>query len=443
MALPAVLLLGRTNVGKSSLFNRLVGGRFAIADASPHTTRDLQQQPLAWADRKFMLVDSGGFDIAKPDELHTAVLRQVERAKANAALIVLVTEASAGLRQEERQLLHQLLKAKKAVVIAVNKVDTPSERQSGSAMAQFQRGGVDVVAVSAKNGGGTGDLLDVIANRLPAAKPQKSQDRPIRVVLVGRTNVGKSALTNAILHDEVRVVSSQPHTTRDAASFDLVYRGTAITLIDTAGVRTHGRTHNRIEAMSLYATRSALEHADVAALVWSFPDGIGLVEKTLAGDIAERGTGMVLVANQWDRMPEKNPRSTIVAEKFVRRSLPYIAWAPMVFTSATDKHNVHRILDVAVAAAAERRKTIPQAELDRLLRSATIRLRPAAGKKKAVASQLTQLSAEPPVFELATTKREALPRAYGLAVSKLLRAAYGFTGTPIVVRVSQPFAKSI
>lgn len=443
MAHPAVLLLGRTNVGKSSLFNRLSGGRLAIADATPHTTRDLQRHDISWGDRHFTLVDSGGFDIAKPDELHAAVLRQVERAQRDATLIVLVTEANAGLRQEERQLLHTFLKTKKPVIIAVNKVDTPSERQSGAAAARFQRAGVDVVGVSAKNGGGTGDLLDAIASHLPAPKAQKRTVQPIRVVLVGRTNVGKSALTNTILHDEVRVVSSQPHTTRDAASFDLVYRGTPITLIDTAGVRTHGRTNNRIEAMSLYATRSALEHADVAALVWSIPDGIGLVEKTLAGDISQRGTAMVLVANQWDRIPDKNPRSPLVAEKFVRRSLPYVGWAPMVFTSAEEKHNVHRILDVAVAAAAERRKTIPQAELDRLLRSAAIRLRPAAGKKKRIDSHLSQIASAPPTFELATSKREALPKAYGLAVAKLLREAYGFTGTPIIVRVSQPFAKSI
>ncbi|MEK7631950.1 MAG: ribosome biogenesis GTPase Der [Patescibacteria group bacterium] len=443
MALPAVLLLGRTNVGKSSLFNRLTDGRLAIADPTPHTTRDLQRQTVTWAGREFTLVDSGGFDIEKPDELHAAVLRQVQTAMKTAFMIVLVTEASAGLRQEERRLLHQLLKDKKHVVVAVNKTDTPSDRRSGSATTPFQRGGVDVVAVSAKNGGGTGDLLDAIAKQLPQPVLQKNRGRGIKVVLIGRTNVGKSAITNTLLHDEVRVVSSQPHTTRDAAAFDLVYKGTAITLVDTAGVRTHGRTNNRIEAMSLYATRSALEHADVAALVWSMPDGIGLVEKTLAGDIGERGTGMILVANQWDRIPDKVPTSPLRAEKYIRRSLPYVAWAPMVFTSATEKHNVRRILDLAVAIDRERRRTIPQAELTALLRNAAIRLRPAAGKKQVIATELRQIKTSPPTFELATSKREALPKAYGLAVAKLLRTAYDFGGTPIIVRVSQPFAKSI
>jgi len=443
MAHPAVLLLGRTNVGKSSLFNRLTDARLAIADPSPHTTRDLQRQPVAWQDRRFTLVDSGGFDIAKPDELHTAVLRQVQGAITEAQVIVLVTEATAGLRQEERRLLHQLLKDGKPVVIAVNKTDTPADRRSGETTAAFRRGGVDVVAVSAKNGGGTGDLLDAIARRLPRPTPQKSSGRRIRVVLVGRTNVGKSALTNTLLHDEVRVVSSQPHTTRDAASFDLVYHGTPITLVDTAGVRTHGRTHSRIEAMSLYATRNALEHADVAALVWSVPDGIGLVEKTLAGDIGEHGTGMVLVANQWDRVPDKTPTTPNTTEKFIRRSLPFVPWAPMIFTSATEKHNVHRLLDMAVVIDQERRRTIPQAELDALLRSASVRLRPAAGKRQRIISTLRQLSTNPPIFEVATSKREVVPKAYGLAIAKLLRNAYSFHGTPITVRLNQPFAKSL
>jgi len=442
MQLPAVLLLGRTNVGKSSLFNRLTGGRFAIADDMPHTTRDLHRHDVQWASARFTLLDSGGFDIDNPDELHTDVLRHVDRALKEAAAVVLVAEYPVGLRQEEKRYLKMLLAQKKPVIIAVNKVDTPDTRRDDSAMRAYQFSGVQTVAVSAKNGGGSGDLLDAIAKTVGSRMKETAGPKRTRVVLIGRTNVGKSALTNAILRDEVRVVSSQPHTTRDAEHFDCTYHETQLTIVDTAGVRAHGKTGSRVEALSLRHTMDALDQADVAVLVYSIPDGFGVVEKTLAGKVDEMGRGLIIVGNKWDLVPEKSPTSILKAEKYMRRTLPYVAWAPFIVTAAPEKLHVHRILQTAIAITAERERVIPQPELDTLRRSA-LRMAPGQKRQAKVISHLEQTGVLPPTFTMRTSRRQALHSTYSKVVEKALRTKFSFTGTPIRVRVEQPFAKSL
>ncbi len=450
MALPDVLLLGRTNVGKSSLFNRLTGGRFAIADAQPHTTRDLQRRAVHWNNSGFTLVDSGGFDIDSPDELHANVLRMVRRTLATAAAVVMVVEHPIGLRQEERRELTRLQAAGVPVIIAVNKLDAPDARGRSVSLSAYAHGTVPVIGVSAKNGGGTGDLLDAIARAVGTRSADRTTPRTLRVVLIGRTNVGKSALTNAMLHDDARVVSSQPHTTRDAAAFTCTYHGTKLTIVDTAGVRARGKTGSRVEALSLRHTRDALRDADIAVLVYSVPDGVGVVEKALAGDVVERGTGLLVVGNQWDRIPGKTPTSSIAAERELRRSLPFISWAPHIVTSATEGVHVHRILQTTIAIGEERIRTIPQETLDRVQRQA-LTLKPGEklgprskhGGRKRVTSILTQTGTRPPSFTLRTDKREALPASYARVVEKALRTAVPFTGTPIRVSIQQPFAKSL
>jgi GTP-binding protein len=442
MSQPAVLLLGRTNVGKSSLFNRLTGGRFAIADSEPHTTRDLHRHDVLWGNARFTLLDSGGFDIHHPDELHTGVLRHVDRALKESAAVVLVAEYPVGLRQEEKRYLKMLLAQKKPVIIAVNKVDSPEIRRDDNTMRMYRFSGAQTVAVSAKNGGGSGDLLDIIAKTVGTRTKSEFKKKRTRIVLIGRTNVGKSALTNAILRDEVRVVSSQPHTTRDAESFDCTYHETLLTLVDTAGVRAHGKTGSRVEALSLRHTMDALDNADVAVLVYSIPDGFGIVEKTLAGKVDEMGRGLIIVGNKWDCVPEKSPTSIHAAEKMMRRTLPYVAWAPYLVTAAPEKLHVHRILQTAIAITAERERVIPQPELD-ALRRAALRMAPGQKRQAKIISHLEQTGVLPPTFTMRTSRRQALHTTYSQVVEKAIRTKFSFTGTPIRVRVEQPFAKSI
>jgi GTPase len=441
MQLPAVLLLGRTNVGKSSLFNRLTGGRFAIADETPHTTRDLHRHDVQWSNARFTPLDSGGFDIDNPDELHTDVLRHVDRALKESAAVVLVAEYPVGLRQEEKRYLKMLLAQQKPVIIAVNKVDAPDARRD-DVLRAYQFSGVQAIAVSAKNGGGSGDLLDAIAKCVGTRKQPTRVAKRTRIVLIGRTNVGKSALTNAILRDEVRVVSSEPHTTRDAERFDCTYHETLLTIVDTAGVRAHGRTGSRVEALSLRHTMDALDQADVAVLIYSIPDGFGVVEKTLAGTVDEMGRGLIIVGNKWDLVPEKSPTSILKAEQYMRRTLPYVAWAPYIVTAAPEKLHVHRILQTAIAITAERERVIPQPELDALRRTA-LRMAPGQKRQAKVISHLEQTGVLPPTFTMRTSRRQALHTTYSKVIEKALRTKFSFTGTPIRVRVEQPFAKSV
>ncbi len=445
---PRVLLLGRTNVGKSTLFNRLTRRRLAIADPSPHTTRDLQEEVISWEHTHFLLTDSGGFDVGTPDAVGAGILRQVDRALQGTSAVILVVEAQQGLRTEERTFLKTVLKKKLPIIIAVNKVDKPTARQDAEVLvAKFGFGGVPVIPVSAKNGGGTGDLLDAVAAAIRPREPQASAQPGTNptFVFIGRTNVGKSSLVNALLRDEVRVVADSPHTTRDAAAFKLNVQQRSCTVIDTAGVRARGKTASRIEAMSLQATYDALENADVALLVWDANEPLGLVEKTLAGEVAKKGKGLILIANQWDRTKNKHARSTVALERVVQGDVPYIRWAPMVCTSATEKHNLHRILSLAFAAHDNRQQWVEADALKQILWTVKRELRPSAGKgkKRPILSKLVQVSVAPPTFHLTTTKREALPDAYRRSVEKKIRLSFPLPGTPIRVILQQPYAKRV
>lgn len=441
-----VLLLGRTNVGKSTLFNRLVNRRIAITDHTPHTTRDLQEQELSWRHATFTLVDSGGFDIGKPDDLHAAVLRQVQRAIEAAEVVVLVTDMKIGFLTEERNWLRTILASKKSAVIAINKADRPDDRRKSYEMFHS----IPSVPVSAKNGGGTGDLLDAIADVIEKNPDESTNATAARAdaptfTFIGRTNVGKSSLVNAALKDEVRVVAPTPHTTRDAANLTFTFDKLPCHIIDTAGVRVHGKTNDHIEAASYHATLDALDKADVAIMVWNVAEGLGILEKALAGDVVKKGIGLVCVGNQWDRIPGKTSKSTILAERNFRRDLPYISWAPIVFTSATKPHNVHRIFEASLKAWHERQRTLSAADLAPVLKSVIHHLQPI--KKKgwgaATRSLLEQISTKPPSFALTTTKREALPDAFRRMTEKAIRATFGFPGSPIRVSLRQPYGKKV
>jgi len=290
------------------------------------------------------LVDSGGFDLEQNNDLSQGVIRQIEKAIAEAEVIILVIDGITGWHQQENQILKKILQQNKKVVMAVNKLDSPDLRKSQKIQNSLKRGGLTPILISAKNGGGTGDLLDATTSLLVDSQYETPQVRSLKIAIIGKTNVGKSALTNALLGEEIRVVSSIPHTTRDAAEYVINFQGHSLTLIDTAGVRTRGRTADQIEALSLKATLEALSQADIAMLVWRVDDKIGLVEKTLASKAADSGKGLLLVANQSDLLKSREYQFLNIAEKNYRRSLEFVNWAPMIFASVVKKINLNKIL---------------------------------------------------------------------------------------------------
>ncbi|RJO59068.1 ribosome biogenesis GTPase Der [Candidatus Parcubacteria bacterium] len=443
MAYPAVLILGRTNVGKSTLFNRLSGGRFAITHASAHTTRDLQKQPVSWNNKLFTLIDSGGFDLRPDTDLSAAVLKQIENASQAAEVVVLVIDGGFGWSQAENQLFKKLAKAQKKIIIAVNKMDSPAARNQSELTQRLKRGPDKPIFVSAKNGGGTGDLLDAITAKLEANYPPAKAATTCKVAIVGKTNVGKSALTNALLGEEVRVVSGLPHTTRDVAEYEIIFQKQAIILIDTAGVRTRGRTADQIEALSLKATLNALAEADIAMLVWSANEKIGLVEKTLAGYAAKNQKGLLLVANQVDKLPSRDSRELKHLEKIYRCSLAYVNWAPLLFASALKKTGLEKILDVLLQIRLENSKRLTLEQLNQIRKEIIRSLNFKTSWQKKISARLEQTPSPSPNFELKVDGRHALPEAIIKIAEKKLREKHGFVGVPLGLKLLQPFAKKI
>ncbi|MFA6588505.1 MAG: ribosome biogenesis GTPase Der [Patescibacteria group bacterium] len=440
---PAVLILGRTNVGKSTLFNRLVGGNFAITHPSEHTTRDLKEELIKWNEKIFTLIDSGGFDLFEKNDLSQAVIHQIEKALAKAEIVVLVIDGISGWHQQENQILNKLLSEKKKLVLAVNKLDAPDLRKGQKLIHKFQRAALTPILVSAKNGGGSGDLLDAIAGLLGQAEENSTNTRSLKIAIIGKTNVGKSALTNALVGEEVRVVSELPHTTRDAAEFAINYQDQSITLIDTAGVRTRGRTADQIEALSLKATLASLEKADIAMLVWRIDDKIGLVEKTLANKAAESGKGLLLVANQTDRLASREQIALKILEKECRRTLNFVDWAPLVSVSAVKKMNLKNILTSLVQIKTELNRQIGPDGLRSICRQAINSLNLNFILRKKIKAKLLQINSPIPIFELHINLRTALPVAVARITEKKLRENFGFSGVPIKVKLLQPYAKTI
>lgn len=443
MKYPTVLVLGRTNVGKSTLFNRLVGGQFAITHSTEHTTRDIKVQPIKWNGKNFNLVDSGGFDLEQKTDLAQAVIRQIEKAMASAEAIILVIDGVTGWHQQENQIFRKILKQNKKLVVAANKLDSPDLRKSQKIQNNFKRGGCLPILISAKNGGGTGDLLDAVVSLLMNAQDGALPTRSLKVAIIGKTNVGKSALTNALLGEEIRVVSDIPHTTRDAAEYAVNFQGHSLTLIDTAGVRTRGRTADQIEALSLKATLEALEQADIAMLVWRVDEKIGLVEKTLASKAADSGKGLLLVANQSDLLKSREYKSLNIAEQNFRRSLEFVNWAPMIFASALKKINLNKILTAVIEIESEILRRISQDDLQKVARQIIQSLNLNFILRKKLRAKLLQMDSHVPSFEMHINLRTALPNAVARIAEKKLRAAFGFRGAPIICKLIQPFAKKI
>ena len=389
------------------------------------------------------MVDSGGFDLEQNNDLSQGVIRQIEKAIAEAEVIILVIDGITGWHQQENQILKKILQQNKKVVMAVNKLDSPDLRKSQKIQNSLKRGGLTPILISAKNGGGTGDLLDATTSLLVDSQYETPQVRSLKIAIIGKTNVGKSALTNALLGEEIRVVSSIPHTTRDAAEYVINFQGHSLTLIDTAGVRTRGRTADQIEALSLKATLEALSQADIAMLVWRVDDKIGLVEKTLASKAADSGKGLLLVANQSDLLKSREYQFLNIVEKNYRRSLEFVNWAPMIFASAVKKINLNKILSAIIGIESEIHRRISQEGLQKVSRQIIQSLNLNFILRKKLRAKLLQMDSHIPSFEMHINLRTALPNAVARIAEKKLRAEFGFRGAPITAKLIQPFAKKI
>lgn len=433
-----VALVGRPNVGKSTLFNRLVGGRPAIAHREPGVTRDRVYGEVQWRGRRFQVVDTGGVVPGDETPLAAAIRRQVEVALAEADLVVLLVDGEAGLTPADEQLAHLLRRAGRPALVAVNKVDHGG--REGSAAEFYRLGLGDPVPISAEHGRNVSSLLDRMVAALPADAPPPEPE--VSVAILGRPNVGKSTLLNALLGQERAITSELPGTTRDPVDSLLQVDGRVYRLVDTAGLRRGYRRASGLEYYSALRATRALERADVALLVLDATEGVTHQDRALAGLTREAGKGLVVVANKWDLLGGDGGgggrRAAGAADDRLRpfrEALAVVSYAPLLAISARTGRHVDRILPAVARVQAARSQRVPTSLLNRVIREAVDRHHPPApGGARLKIYYAVQTGVAPPAFDLFCNHPERLPAGYARYLENQLRASFDFTGTPLILR---------
>ena len=434
MARGLVAVVGRPNVGKSTLFNRLVGDRVAIVEDEPGTTRDRIYAPVEWRGREFTLVDTGGLDDAQ-GTMETAVREQAQAAIDEADVVVFVVDAKDGILPVEHDVADRLRRARKPVILAANKAE--SWRTEAQAAEFYELGLGDLFSISALQGVGTGDLLDAIVDRLPAPGGEAGPDTgEARIAIVGRPNVGKSSFLNKLAGEERSVVTEIPGTTRDAVDTVIVRGERQIRLVDTAGIRRRGRIDEGIEKFALLRTVRALERADVAILITDATEGLTAQDVHIAGYALEAYIGLVLAVNKWD-LVQHGADPTRAAESAIAREFHFAPWLGHRLVSAKTGRNVEEALADAVAVADERKKRISTADLHRLLMEAVAAHPPPGDRtgKEVRFHYVTQAKGPAPTFVFFVDRPAAVHFSYTRYLENRIRERFGFRGTPIRIEL--------
>ncbi|GMA52519.1 GTPase Der [Alicyclobacillus contaminans] len=342
--MPVVAIVGRANVGKSTLFNRIVGERISIVENVPGVTRDRIYAKADWNGREFHLIDTGGIELADQDEVSNLIRVQAEMAIDEADVIVFLVDGQTGLIAADRDVAELLRRSGKPIVLGVNKLDHPKHHEA--AYEFYELGFGEPIAVSAEHGSGTGDLLDEVVRQLPEGTDPEYSDDVIRIALIGRPNVGKSSLINALVGDHRVMVSDVAGTTRDAIDTPLEVDGQRYVLIDTAGMRRRGKVYERIEKYSVLRALRAIERSDVAFVVLDGHEGIAEQDKRVAGYALEAGRAVAFLVNKWD-IVDKDDKTAHQFQQQIREEFQFMRWAPVLFVSAKTKQRIHKILPLA------------------------------------------------------------------------------------------------
>lgn len=429
MPKPIVAIVGRPNVGKSTLFNRLVGERRAIVDETPGTTRDRIYGTVEWGGRTFTLVDTGGLELGPADEINQGIINQAEEAIERADVILFVVDAREGPTAVDFDVADLLRRTDKPVILVANKADNPE--RTLAAVDFYQLGMGEPMAVSSIHGYGTGDLLDEVVRGFARDGEEAEEDADLRLAIVGRPNVGKSSLVNALAGETRVMVSQVPGTTRDAIDTLIEYGGASILLVDTAGIRRRGRIERGIEKYSVLRAIQAVERCDVAALVIDAAEGLTAQDAHVAGYVLDAAKGMILVVNKWD-LVKKGPITTIEYTKRIRRELRFMDHVPLLFTSAVTGQRVTKILDVAMAIAKEREKRVPTSVINDAMQEAFLKHPPPSARGKTLKLlYVTQAGIKPPTFIFFVNDPRLVHFSYMRFLENEIRARFGFEGTPI------------
>ncbi len=425
---PVVAIVGRPNVGKSTLFNRLIGGRRAIVSDVSGTTRDRLYGEVQMGRLTFAVIDTGGL-VPGADEGYPALIRlQVEMAMTEADVILFLVDAVSGVTPLDKEIAVLLRRTDKTVLLLANKADNDARREAAADFYSLAIG--DPIPVSAYHSIGLGDLRDRLEELLPPAEAEAPEET-LGLAIVGRPNVGKSALVNAILGQERVLVSAEAGTTRDAVDTRLEYEGTRLLLIDTAGIRRRGRIARGIEKYSVLRAEQALTRADIGLLVLDAPDGVAAQDLHIAGYVADAYKGLIVVANKWDLMDDTKESREEFARRALRR-LKFAPWAPLAFVSAKTGLNVDGLLDLALEVSDSRLQRVPTSELNAAVQKAIAEHRPPSkGRRLLRILYVTQAETNPPTFVFFVSDASLLHFAYRRYLEKALRRTFGFEGTAI------------
>jgi len=452
-----VVLVGRPNVGKSTLFNRLTGTRRAIVAPVPGTTRDVIGHAAVWRGMSFRVADTGGLFGASEDPLHELVVAQGRKALASADLVVFMVDARDGKVPADEEIAEVLRRLNVPVILAINKID---DRRARDRVLEFYQLGFDpVVEIAAEHGLGTGDLLDEIVGRLPAAAGtfadspgvSTAQDErreaeaardvavpEVSVAVIGRPNVGKSSLVNRLLREERVLVSDTPGTTRDAVDAVLMWRRRVFRIVDTAGIRRPGRVARggQVEAVSVLVARRAIGRADVAVILIDAVEGPTDQDAAIAGEAEKAGRGIVIAVNKWDLVKDRGPDFASTFDEELRRRLKFLDYAPVLHVSALTGERTPQLLEAIDKVAEARKRRVPTGELNRFVETITAAHPPASpGRNPVRILYAAQVSTSPPVFVLFTNVATTFHFSYERFLVNRLREAFGFVGTPLRIEV--------
>jgi GTP-binding protein len=430
---PTVAIIGRPNVGKSTLFNRLIGRRDAIVDDRPGVTRDRHFAAAEWNGRRFWLVDTGGMVPGAKDALSQAVRAQVETAVAESDVVLFLVDIEEGVHPADLEIAAYLRTANRPLILVANKADRlPDETRH---LAFYELGLGDPFPVSAAIGKSSGDLLDRIVALLPAA-PEVVEGVVTQVAVVGRPNVGKSSIVNRLLGEERLVVAAEPGTTRDAIDTPLVWHDRTLVFIDTAGLRRRSKVEDDIEFYSTLRTARAIERADVCVLVVDAQVGIDTQDLKIATKAWDQGTGLIIAVNKWDLIEEKDSNTAVRGESEVVERAPSLEFVPFLYVSAKTGQRVPKLLDLIAEVAAEREKRVSTSEVNRVLGALVDRQQPPQPVGESVRLlYASQIGTAPPRFAIVSNRPDAIPESYARYLVRGFREAWQFTGSPVNLKL--------
>lgn len=426
MPKPIVAIVGRQNVGKSTLLNRLAGKRIAIVADMPGTTRDRIFADVSWQEASFTLVDTGGLEISPRSTIAKGVKEQVEAAIAEADVIIFLVDTPDGIVPSDLEIAQMLRRSAKPIVLAANKAD--NARLEAEAVEFHQLGLGEPLAISAYHGRGTAELLDKVISLLPTPEAVEAKAEIMKLAIVGRPNVGKSTLLNALIGEERVIVDEVPGTTHDAINTPLDFGGQNVILIDTAGIRRRGRWGKGVEKYSVIRALRAIDEADVVLLVLDAAELLTSQDEHIAGYIQQAAKGIILVVNKWDLAKNKNMAES---NRYIRSKFKFMSYAPVVYTSAKFGEGVDKVMPEAFEVYQERLKRLPTTEVNNVVQKAVAAHNlPRKGGKRLKVFYATQAEVNPPTFVFFVNDAKLVHFSYQHYLENKLRQSFGFAGTP-------------